>query len=79
MWYWLNFSLVWYKQEVLEKQKAKYLERMHNKIVATHKSAQERRAMVEVERGEAFLNVEKLVGKIWATRIFPKKFGYFSA
>jgi hypothetical protein len=52
---------------------------MHNKIVATHKSAQERRAMVEVERGEAFLNVEKLVGKIWATRIFPKKFGYFSA
>jgi hypothetical protein len=66
-------------EEVLEKQKAKYLERMQNEIAAAHKSAQERRAMVEAKRGEAFLKAEETAAKIRATGIFPKKFGCFSA
>jgi hypothetical protein len=50
---------------------------MQNEIIAAHKNAQERIAMVEAKRGEMFLKVEKIVAKIWAIKIFPQKVWLF--
>ncbi len=70
---------MWYKQEVLEKQKVKYLEKMQNEIIATHKNAQERIAMVEAKKGEMFWKLKKLLLKFGPLKSSPKKFGFFNA
>lgn len=60
-------------QEKLEKQKAEYIEKMKNKIAALHKTAEEKRAMIEAKRGEDLLKAEEIAAKYRATGTAPKK------
>ncbi|XP_058222378.1 remorin-like isoform X2 [Rhododendron vialii] len=62
-------------EEELEKKKADYAEKMHNKVALIHKEAQEKRAMVEAKRGEEMLKAEELAAKHRATGTVPKKLG----
>ncbi|KAI8545149.1 hypothetical protein RHMOL_Rhmol07G0020000 [Rhododendron molle] len=62
-------------EEELEKKKADYAEKMHNKVALIHKEAQEKRAMVEARRGEEMLKAEELAAKHRATGTVPKKLG----
>lgn len=64
-----------YEQEELEKKKADYAEKMHNKVALIHKEAQEKKAMVEARRGEEMLKAEELAAKHRATGTVPKKLG----
>lgn len=61
-------------QEKLEKQKAEYAEKMKNKVALVHKQAEEKRAMVEAQRGEEILKAEEMAAKYRATGQTPKKF-----
>ncbi|KAF7138253.1 hypothetical protein RHSIM_Rhsim07G0017400 [Rhododendron simsii] len=63
-------------EEELEKKKADYAEKMHNKIALIHKESQEKRAMVEARRGEEMLKAEELAAKHRATGTVPKKLGF---
>ncbi|PIN13464.1 hypothetical protein CDL12_13912 [Handroanthus impetiginosus] len=60
-------------QEKLEKKKAEYIEKMKNKVALIHKSAEEKRAMVEAKRGEDLLKAEEMAAKYRATGTEPKK------
>ncbi|KAI7742090.1 hypothetical protein M8C21_012350 [Ambrosia artemisiifolia] len=64
-------------EENLEKKKAKYIEKMKNKIALLHKTAEEKRAMTEAKRGEDLLKAEEVAAKCRATGTTPKK-GWFS-
>ncbi|KAI3793027.1 hypothetical protein L1987_35639 [Smallanthus sonchifolius] len=65
-------------EENLEKKKAKYIEKMKNKIVLIHKKAEEKRALTEARRGEELLKAEELAAKCRATGETPKKLvGWF--
>ncbi|CAK9134434.1 unnamed protein product [Ilex paraguariensis] len=65
-------------EEKLEKKKADYAEKMKNKIALIHKQAEEKRAMVEANRGEEILNAEETAAKYRATGNTPKTgFGCF--
>ncbi|KAL6509314.1 hypothetical protein OROGR_022624 [Orobanche gracilis] len=61
------------KEEDLEKKKAEYIEKMKNKIALVHKTAEEKRAMIEAKRGEDFLKAEETAAKYRATGTEPKK------
>lgn len=61
------------KQETLEKKKAKYIEKMKNKVALLHKTAEEKRANTEAKRGEDVLKAEELAAKCRATGATPKK------
>ncbi|XP_076899774.1 remorin-like [Bidens hawaiensis] len=65
-------------EEDLEKKKAKYIEKMKNKIALLHKTAEEKRAITEAKRGEEILKAEELSAKYRATGTTPKK-GWFSS
>ncbi|MFS7969366.1 putative remorin [Helianthus anomalus] len=65
-------------EENLEKKKAKYIEKMKNKIALLHKTAEEKRAMTEARRGEDLLKAEEVAAKCRATGTTPKK-GWFSS
>ncbi|KAJ0534055.1 putative remorin [Helianthus annuus] len=65
-------------EENLEKKKAKYIEKMKNKIALLHKTAEEKRAMTEAKRGEDLLKAEEVAAKCRATGTTPKK-GWFSS
>ncbi|KAJ0705518.1 putative remorin [Helianthus annuus] len=66
------------KQEDLEKKKAKYIEKMKNKIALIHKKAEEKRALTEAKRGEDLLKAEEIAAKCRATGETPKKLlGWF--
>ncbi|KAI7742517.1 hypothetical protein M8C21_001559 [Ambrosia artemisiifolia] len=54
-------------EEKLEKQKAKYIEKMKNKVALLHKTAEEKRAITEAKRGENVLKAEELAAKCRAT------------
>ncbi|KVI10131.1 remorin-like [Cynara cardunculus var. scolymus] len=65
-------------EEDLEKKKAKYIEKMKNKMAILHKRAQEKRAITEAKCGEELLKAEELAAKCRATGDTPKKLlGWF--
>ncbi|GJT45437.1 remorin-like protein [Tanacetum coccineum] len=65
-------------EEDLEKKKAKYIEKMKNKIVLIHKKAEEKRANTEAKCGEDILKAEEVAAKCRATGETPKKLlGWF--
>ncbi|XP_076920439.1 remorin-like, partial [Bidens hawaiensis] len=63
-------------EEDLEKKKAKFIEKMKNKIVLIHKKAEEKRALTEAKRGEELLNAEEMAAKYRATGA-KKLLGWF--
>ncbi|KAI3705793.1 hypothetical protein L1987_76035 [Smallanthus sonchifolius] len=65
-------------EEDLEKKKAKYIEKMKNKIALLHKTAEEKRAITEAKRAEEHLKAEEVAAKCRATGTTPKK-GWFSS
>ncbi|GKA66548.1 remorin-like protein [Tanacetum coccineum] len=66
------------KIEALDKKKAKYVEKMKNKIALLHKTAEEKRANTEAKLGEDLLKAEETAAKCRATGAVPKK-GWFSS
>ncbi|KAL2902466.1 Remorin [Bienertia sinuspersici] len=65
-------------EEKLEKKKAEYAEKMKNKVAEVHKLAQEKRAMIEAQKGEELLKAEECAAKFRATGHVPTKcFGCF--
>ncbi|GKU89332.1 hypothetical protein SLEP1_g3483 [Rubroshorea leprosula] len=65
-------------EEQLEKKKAEYVEKMKNKVALIHKAAEEKRAIIEAQRGEELLKAEEAAAKYRATGTAPKKiFGCF--
>ncbi|KAL4574823.1 hypothetical protein LXL04_021662 [Taraxacum kok-saghyz] len=60
-------------EENLEKKKAKYIEKMKNKVALLHKLAEEKRANTEAKRGEDLLKAEEVAAKCRATGAPPKK------
>ncbi|XP_058201273.1 remorin 1.4-like [Rhododendron vialii] len=59
-------------EELFEKKKAEYAERMNNKKAEIHKDAEEKRAMVEAKRGEEFVQIEEAAAKHRSTGTTPK-------
>lgn len=73
-----NWFEIGHKQEDLEKKKAKYIEKMKNKIAFIHKKAEEKRAITEAKCGEELLKAEEMAAKCRATGETPKKLlGWF--
>ncbi|TYK22939.1 remorin [Cucumis melo var. makuwa] len=65
-------------EEKLEKKKGEYIEKMKNKIALIHKTAEEKKAVIEAKRGEEKLKAEEIAAKHRATGTAPKKiFGCF--
>ncbi|PWA85714.1 remorin [Artemisia annua] len=60
-------------EEKLEMKKAKYTEKIKNKIARLHKSAEEKRAITEAKRGESLLKTEEFSSKCRVTGASPKK------
>ncbi|MCE2056197.1 hypothetical protein HAX54_044236 [Datura stramonium] len=60
-------------EEQLLKKKAEYIEKMKNKIALLHRSAEEKRAIIEAKCGEDLLNAEEMAAKYRATGASPKK------
>ncbi|XWS37828.1 hypothetical protein CRYUN_Cryun19dG0078800 [Craigia yunnanensis] len=60
-------------EEKLEKQKAEYVEKLKNKVALIHKEAEEKKAIVEANRGEDLLKAEEIAAKYRATGTTPKK------
>ncbi|XP_047967449.1 remorin 1.4-like isoform X4 [Salvia hispanica] len=60
-------------EEKFEKKKAEYAEKMKNKEALIHKAAEEKRAMIEENRGKEFLNAEEMAAKYRTTATIPKK------
>ncbi|XP_051119046.1 uncharacterized protein At3g61260-like [Andrographis paniculata] len=66
-------------EENIEKKKAEYAEKMKNKMAIVRKTADEKRAMVEADRGRNFLAAEESAEKYRAAGAVPKKsFACFS-
>ncbi|XP_061373766.1 remorin 1.4-like [Gastrolobium bilobum] len=59
-------------EEKLERKKAEYVEKMQNKIAEIHRSAEEKRAIVEAQRGEEFVEVEETASK-FRTHGYPSR------
>lgn len=68
---WMTGTFWW--QEKLEKKKAEYIEKMKNKIAEIHKSAEEKKAIIEAIRGEDMLKAEETAAKWRATGTAPNK------
>ena len=63
----------------MEKKKAEYAEKMKNKVAEIHKAAEEKRAIIEAQKGEEILKAEECAAKYRATGGTPKKvFACFS-
>ncbi|KAH6777737.1 Remorin family protein [Perilla frutescens var. hirtella] len=60
-------------EEKFERKKAEYGEKMKNKVALVHKAAEEKRAMIEANRGKEFLTVEEAAAKFRTTGSTPKK------
>lgn len=58
----------------MERKKAEYVEKMRNKIAEIHQSAEERRAIVEAQKREEFLEVEDTAAKFRSRGVTPRKF-----
>ncbi|XP_057739161.1 remorin 1.4-like isoform X2 [Arachis stenosperma] len=61
-------------EENLERKKAEYAEKMKNKIADIHRSAEEKRAMVEAQKREEFIEFEETAAKFRSSGRTPAKF-----
>nr|KYP67269.1 Remorin [Cajanus cajan] len=61
-------------EEDLEKKKAEYVEKMKNKVAEIHRLAEEKRAIVEAQRREEFLDLEETAGKFRSRGNTPRRF-----
>ncbi|RYR10540.1 hypothetical protein Ahy_B05g078967 [Arachis hypogaea] len=61
-------------EENLERKKAEYAEKMKNKIADIHRSAEEKRAMVEAQKREEFIELEETAAKFRSSGRTPAKF-----
>ncbi|XP_074317738.1 remorin-like [Silene latifolia] len=61
-------------EEKLERKKAEYAEKKKNKVAGVHKLAEEKRAMIEAQKGEQLLKAEECAAKFRATGNIPTKF-----
>ena len=63
----------------METKKAKYVEKMQNKIAEIHRLAEEKRARVEAQQGKELLKVEETAEKFRTRGYSPRKlFACFS-
>ncbi|XP_052117598.1 remorin 1.4-like [Arachis duranensis] len=62
------------RQENLERKKVEYAEKMKNKIADIHRSAEEKRAMVEAQKREEFIEFEETAAKFRSSGRTPAKF-----
>ncbi|MQL84165.1 hypothetical protein Taro_016677 [Colocasia esculenta] len=60
-------------EESLENKKAVYAEKMKNRVATVHKVAEEKRAMVEAQKGEELLKAEEMAAKYRIKGLVPKK------
>ncbi|XP_078440404.1 remorin-like [Wolffia australiana] len=60
-------------EESFEKKKAEYAEKKKNKVAAIHKAAEEKKALIEAQKGEALLKVDELSAKYRIKGFIPKK------
>ncbi|KAL3755784.1 hypothetical protein ACJRO7_002781 [Eucalyptus globulus] len=60
-------------EEMLEIEKAEYVEKMKNKIALYHKAAEEKRAQIEAKREQDILQTEELAAKYRAKGTTPRK------
>lgn len=86
----INASILWLKsvvwmilmlysniciwQEKLDRNKAKCVEKMQNNVAEIHRTAEEKRAMIEANRGEEFLEIEEKAAKFRTRGYSPKKY-----
>ncbi|CAI8589258.1 unnamed protein product [Vicia faba] len=67
-------------EENLERKKAEFVLRMKNDIAEIHQYAEEKRAIVEAQKREEFLDLEETAAKFRSRGVAPKKFlGCFSS
>lgn len=66
-------------EQDMEKKKAEYVEKMKNKIAEIHRSAEEKRAIVEAQKREEFVDLEETAAKFRSRGETPRKlFACFS-
>jgi len=63
-----------FEQENLERKKAEYVEKMKNKVAEIHRLAEEKRANVEAQKREEFLELEETAAKFRSRGVTPRKF-----
>ncbi|XP_057422011.1 remorin-like [Lotus japonicus] len=61
-------------EENMDRKKADYVEIMQNKIAETHRLADEKKALIEAQKGEEVLKVEETAAKFRTRGYVPKKF-----
>ncbi|KAK7399228.1 hypothetical protein VNO78_10407 [Psophocarpus tetragonolobus] len=61
-------------EEKLDRNKAKCVEKMQNKVAEIHRTAEEKRAMIEAHKGEEFLEIEEKAARFRTRGYTPKKF-----
>lgn len=64
----------YFQQENLERKKAEYVEKMKNKVAEIHRLAEEKRACVDAQKSEEFLEVEETAAKFRSRGVTPRKF-----
>lgn len=60
-------------QENLERKKAKYAEKMKNKMAEIHRWADEKRAIIEAQKQQEFQKVEDIAVKFRSRGYNPKR------
>ncbi|KAG4993134.1 hypothetical protein AAZX31_11G024800 [Glycine max] len=61
-------------EESMEKKKAEYVEKMKNKIAEIHRLAEEKKAIVEAQKREEFIDLEETASKFRSRGDVPRKF-----
>ncbi|BAU00535.1 hypothetical protein LR48_Vigan06g002800 [Vigna angularis] len=61
-------------EENLERKKAECVEKMKNKVAEIHRLAEEKRACVDAQKSEEFLEVEETAAKFRSRGVTPRKF-----
>jgi hypothetical protein len=57
----------------LDKKKSEYIEVMQNKIAEIHLSAEEKKAMIEAQKGEEIVKVEETAAKFRTRGYEPRR------
>ncbi|XP_054808650.1 remorin-like [Prosopis cineraria] len=65
-------------EEGLERKKAEQSEKMKNKVAEIHQLAEEKRAVIEAQKFEDYLNVEETAAKYRSRGFNPRKFQLLS-
>lgn len=58
----------------MEKKKAEYVEKMKNKVAKIHLLAEEKRAVVEAQKREEFIDLEETASKFRSRGDTPRRF-----